>query len=329
MLSLSIIIPVYNVERYLSACLESVIKQSLEDYEVIIIDDGSTDGSGIICDKYKVDHQEFRVIHQENKGLSISRNLGISEAKGKYLMFLDSDDFLVPRSITDLLRLADDNNLEILGYKSVEVQANNIEPIIKKQFAPKSVELTSGLEYMANNNFIPQVWWYIVRRDLIINNDILFPVGHMLEDAAFNLRLFSKAKRMAYVPNVVYCYRIHSESITHNRNNEHQQKLMWDFLYAANDVGKVLKDLGNEMGDECYDNCRSRRDSYVFFGAIRAFKLGMVQEYIDNAKSQDLYPFKRMRKKDYPSSLHSIIYWCISRPRIWKALSSLYQIIKR
>lgn len=325
---LSIIIPVYNVERYLSTCLDSVVQQLLTDYEVILVDDGSTDGSGRICDEYAARHTEFRVIHQENKGLSITRNLGVAEAKGKYLMFLDSDDYLVSESIAGLLCLAEANNLDVLGFRFADVTTDCKTTLIKQQETPEYVEVTTGFEYIAHNNYVAQIWWYIIRRDLIVNNNILFPVGHMLEDAAFNVRVFSKAQRMAQVPNVVYCYRYRPESVMHNRDKEHQQQLLWDYLYAAHDIGCVLKEVGNEMNEDCYNRCCSRRDSYVFFGAIRAFKLGLVREFIDKAKAQNLYPFKLMSKKDYPKYSYSIIYWCISRPTLWKALSSVYRLIQ-
>ena len=98
-LSLTIIIPVYNVERYLPMCLESIVQQHLSDYEVIMVDDGSTDGSGAICDEFAEHYPEFRVIHNGNGGVAAARNRGIEEAKGEYILFLDSDDFLVPDAI--------------------------------------------------------------------------------------------------------------------------------------------------------------------------------------------------------------------------------------
>lgn len=104
-MDLSLIIPVYNVERYLPMCLESVVQQGLEDYEAILVDDGSTDGSSKICDEYAARYPQFRVIHQENQGLALARNRGISEARGEYILFLDSDDFLVPESIGKCLRM--------------------------------------------------------------------------------------------------------------------------------------------------------------------------------------------------------------------------------
>ena len=150
----------------------------------------------------------------------------------------------------------------------------------------------------------------------------------MLEDAAFNLRLFSKAQRMAQVPYVVYCYRQRPESIMHNKDKVHQQRLMWDYLYAANDVDNVLSEEGNKMNIDCYRRCRSRRDSYVFFGAIRAFKLGKVKNYLQEAKNKNLYPFMRLSEKDYPGIKFKVLHWCITKAWLWNSMSAIYRIFK-
>lgn len=326
--TISVIVPVYNVERYLPVCLESIVQQSIEDYEAILVDDGSTDSSGAICDEYVAKHAGLRVIHQHNQGLAAARNRGVSEAKGEFILFLDSDDFLVPHSLSGLLDLANKNNLDILGFSLINVTEVCNESPIKQSEMQDHVEVMSGFEYMARNNFVAQVWWYIVRRELIVGNDIKFPVGHMLEDAAFNLRLFSKAQRMAQVPNAVYCYRQRSESIMHNRDKDHQLRLMRDYLYAASDVGIVLNDVWSEMNVDCYNRCRSRRDSYVMFGAIRAFKLGRVKEYLQEAKALKLYPFERLSEKDYPGTKFKVLHWCITKAWIWKSLSFMYRLVK-
>lgn len=309
-------------------CLESIVQQHLSDYEVIMVDDGSTDGSGAICDEYATKYPQFRVVRKENGGVAAARNLGIKEAKGEYIMFLDSDDFLIPDSMLSLLELAQVNKLDVLGFGHCTVPEDaTVAPSISTD-EQQQIKILSGEEYIANYNYTAQVWWYLVRRELIVENDIKFPVGHMLEDAAFNVRLFSRAQRMAQVPNAIYCYRQRSESIMHNRDMEHQQRLMWDYLYAASDVDKVLNDVGSDMNIDCYNRCRSRRDSYVLFGAIRAFKLGKVREYLQEAERNKLYPFKRLSEVDYPGAKFKLLHWLVTKPRLWKLLSSIYCIFR-
>ena len=327
-MKLSIIIPVFNVERYLRTCLDSVVQQGLDDYEVIMIDDGSTDGSPRICDEYAARHPHFFVFHQENQGISAVRNRGIKEAQGEYVVFLDSDDFWVAGMLSGLVKLASSNNLDVLGFKLTTVTDDCRETSIERQEVLGNVDVISGIEFIANNNYVAQIWWYIFRCELIEGDEMMFPVGHLLEEAAFNIRLFSKAQRVAQVPNVFYCYRIHTKSIMHNRDKEHQKRLLWDYLYAACDVDRAMKDAENKMNEACYERCRSRRDSYVFFGAIKAFKLGMVKEFFASAKEKGLYPFKGMSKTDYPGIKFTALHWCIQHPWLWKTLGSIYRILR-
>ena len=325
---ISIIIPVYNVERYLRQCLDSVLQQYLDKFEVIVVDDGSTDGSPEICDEYATKYPQFRVIHQTNQGLSAARNRAMRLANGKYLLFLDSDDYLVPESLTPVLLASETNKLDMLGYGFVDVaDGSNYSPATQTN-SHMQIDALSGLELITHRKYVAMVWWYVVLRDLVIENDIQFPEGHMIEDAAFNVRLLSKVQRMGQVPNKVYCYRHRHGSIMRNRDKTHQRQLLGDYLYASSDVGLVLKDIRGCISEKCYNRIRSHRDSYVFFGAIRAFKLGLANEFISEARSQGLYPFERMSKTDYPGFVNSFLYWCISRPRLWNLLSHLYRLFK-
>lgn len=325
---ISIIIPVYNVEHYLRHCLDSVVQQRLDDYEAIVVDDGSTDDSPKICDDYAAKYSQFRVIHQTNQGLSAARNKGMEMASGKYLLFLDSDDFLVPESLAPVLLAAETNNLDMLGYGFIDVADDSDDSPATQTISPVQIDVFKGLEFIARHKYVAMVWWYIVLRELVIGNEIQFPVGHMIEDAAFNVRLLSKVQRMGQIPNKVYCYRHRHGSIMRNRDKTHQRQLLGDYLYASSDVGLVLKDIRGRMSEKCYNRIRSHRDSYVFFGAIRAFKLGLANEFISEARSQGLYPFERMSKTDYPGFVNSFLYWCISRPRLWNLLSHLYRLFK-
>lgn len=116
MSKVSIIIPVYNVEKYVGRCLESVMSQeNIDDLEIIVIDDGSTDNSGRICDDFAKKNLKFRVIHKSNQGISNARNLGLEIAKGEYIMFLDSDDYLEKGIVKNLLDEAIQKNADIVG----------------------------------------------------------------------------------------------------------------------------------------------------------------------------------------------------------------------
>lgn len=329
MLSISIIIPVYNVERYVGRCLESVISQNIDGKEVIIVDDGSTDSSGTICDEYAHNHSEFKIIHQKNQGLSAARNVASKQAQGEYIMFVDSDDFLAPNSLAPLLKLALEHQLDVLGFNNVMVAEEANSAPIKTIESPKSIQVFNGADFIAQHNFATMVWRNLIKRDIIMENGLHFPIGHMIEDAGYNLLLFLKAKRIAKVPNVVYCYRQRSSSIMNNSNKEHLLRLLPEYLWAASYVNKITNDNKDVLQGDAYERCRSQRDSYVFFGAIRAFKLGKTKEYINQAKSNGQYPFKRLSHDNYPGLLITVLHWCVHEPWLWRLMSKIYCRMKK
>ena len=116
---ISVIIPVYNVEEYLRECIDSVLNQTFSDFEVILVNDGSTDSSGEICDEYVEKDERVTVIHQKNGGLSVARNIGLSEANGKYVYFLDSDDYISENALATLLNIAENDSSDIVFFDAV------------------------------------------------------------------------------------------------------------------------------------------------------------------------------------------------------------------
>ena len=309
-------------------CLASVVQQCLEDYEVVLVDDGSADRSGAICEDFVSHYPLSRVIHQANQGLSAARNRGIAEARGEYVVFLDSDDFWVPGTIKPLLQQAYEHDLDVLGFKYVEVpeEAQEAPPI---NYEPQPLEVLNGIDFVAKHNFVAVSVAYLVKRKHLIDNSITFPVGHMIEDAGFSMRVYLNAKRVAQTDCVAYCYRYRPSSIINNINEAHQRKILDDFIYAAQDINSIINAIRNEMTPECYERCRTRRDSYVLFGAIRAFRLGKAKEYIAKAKAQSLYPFKPLGEADYPGFKFKLLHWCANKPWLWRALSSVYRLFKR
>ena len=138
MKKLSIIVPVYNVAAYLRKCVDSLLNQSLStsDYEIILVDDGSSDGSGSIADEYASRFNNVRVLHQENRGLSGARNAGILHAEGNYVQFVDSDDYLEPDVLPKLIQRMDDDDLDVLRFNYRNVNENGEEVNPNKQYRP-------------------------------------------------------------------------------------------------------------------------------------------------------------------------------------------------
>lgn len=217
MISISVIIPVYNVKHYLKDCLDSVITQSLQNKEVILVDDGSTDDSGDICDAYAAKYSYFRVIHKSNGGLSSARNRGIDEARGQWLIFLDSDDvWSDPDCLQKLYSYADKLNLDVLRfeYQSVNERLEHIElrTYDKSNIADRVIDNYELVKYGISGEWFP--WLFLLRnesiRDFRFNEHTRFQ-----EDIDFYSRLFaSRELRCGYLDERMYLYRKRAASIT-------------------------------------------------------------------------------------------------------------------
>ncbi len=186
MTMLSIIIPVYNVEQYLSDCLNSILQLSLTDIEIICVNDGSTDSSPNIIKKYQKDHNKIILISQPNRGLSAARNAGLKEASGGYVFFLDSDDYLLNNTaLTDVLKHTKAQNADICVFNAmVNGSAKYLEPFPSTQEAMEGHQLMR-LFYSTCNTLMIPIWGHLYRRQFLLDNHLFFEEGRLHEDISF------------------------------------------------------------------------------------------------------------------------------------------------
>ena len=191
---LSIIVPVYNVESYLSECIESVLNQIYPNYEMILIDDGSTDGSGVLCDELAAKDARIRVIHQENGGLSAARNTGIRNSTGDYILFLDSDDFLDPDATEELLSCQSSGVDVLMGlYRNYYTEQVRYEP----ENSPAFLKMSGLVPIEQFMHTVPRdgqtsymtAWRFVPQRDFLIENDLFFMKGILHEDEEWTQRM--------------------------------------------------------------------------------------------------------------------------------------------
>ena len=204
---ISVVIPVYNVERYLDECIQSVINQTYTDWECVLVDDGSTDGSGELCDKWSTKDERVRVIHQQNGGVSKARHRGIDEAKGKYITFVDSDDWLDSNYL--LKMVADPADIVVAGYVAEDGLSINHEhtPHVSKAFflSEESVE-----DFVALNEslLLYAPWGKLYRHDFIIKYGCFFPEDCSYgEDLQFNYKYLENVRSIVQVAEALYHYR--------------------------------------------------------------------------------------------------------------------------
>jgi len=237
-LMLSIILPVFNVAPYLRECLDSIIQQNFSHaYEAILVDDCSTDGSVEICRQYSQDYpQSLRLIeNNSNMGVSIARNLGLEQATGRYLMFVDADDLLPPSAVSYLFSAAEENNADIVkGNLTLldEIRESPARDNVKKtKVVSGGNVLTTLYEHKSVRGHIGGK---LFRRERL--GKIRFPVGvRMAEDLLYFSELFSKAESMVLLNKNVYCYRKHQTGST---GRKYEKGSYVDWLYAVEYAGK-------------------------------------------------------------------------------------------
>ena len=226
---LTVVIPVYNVEKYLKRCIDSILIQEWKNYEILLVDDGSTDNSPQICEDYAKAYDIISVIHKENGGLSEARNTGISNAEGEYVYFLDSDDWIEPNTFSDLAEVIESDQYDIISFNQEFVKS---EHDIIKSDSKRTKRLTGkeALIDMFSYGFITGFATdKIYRKALFTKNTIQFPVGKYYEDLGTNYKLFLAAKKVYATNQKYYHYLIDNPDAITQSWNEKKLRDMFEF----------------------------------------------------------------------------------------------------
>lgn len=206
---ISIIVPVYKVEPYLRQCVDSILNQTYRDIEVLLIDDGSPDRCGEICDEYEMQDERVRVFHTENRGLSAARNLGLAEAKGEYIGFVDSDDWIEPDMYEVLLRRMRETGADI-GVCGLWFESGSTS--YPSRISEAIYKGTDSLKALLDRKISNHAWNKLYRRTVF--DFVSFPEGWNHEDIATMHRFLNEARIVAVIPDPEYHYRQRSDSIT-------------------------------------------------------------------------------------------------------------------
>lgn len=202
--NISVIVPIYKVEPYLRRCVDSLIRQSYEDFELILVDDGSPDNCGVICDEYAAADPRVQVIHKTNGGLSDARNAGLEIARGEYIAFVDSDDWVAPNYLHQMLSVLEEAGADICECDILKTEGAE-ENITVASGVPEIFETVEALEQLIQDGkFHQYVWNKLYRRDVI--TDILFPKGKTNEDEFWTYQVFGNAKKIIKISDVLYFY---------------------------------------------------------------------------------------------------------------------------
>lgn len=214
--TISVIVPVYKAESYLHRCVDSILAQTFSDFEVLLIDDGSPDKSGEICDEYALKDSRVRVFHKENGGVSSARNLGLDNAVGDFVMFVDSDDWIVSDCLELCIKEIFENELDALQFGFVQVWNDSKSYRIKN-----GTYILSGKQYLQTRNFNVAVWAGVYKRNIIEEYNLRFPSQLKLaEDQIFTLSFFRYVQRIKYLEKSLYYYLQREDSAVHNSKSK-------------------------------------------------------------------------------------------------------------
>lgn len=277
---ISVIVPVYNTEKYVCECVESLIKQTYPHTEIILVDDGSTDGCPAICDRFAAEHDKVRVIHRENGGLSRARNTGLDAAKGSLISFVDSDDSVHPEMLSRLYAL--------MVKTGASVSGSGLDPARYGPRVDGVLDSTTAIRYMLtdNVNFVTAAWGCIIKAELFDN--VRFPEGLIFEDLATWPLLYDKAGVIVHTGDVLYNYRTdNTDSLTRSVFNEKRM----DYFVVADKVDAFLA----EKYPSLLRLSKSRRTSYAvsFYKQLTESKKKMepVRKELIRCTRKGLFPF--------------------------------------
>lgn len=246
MVKLSIIVPIYGVEQYLQKCVDSLLNQDMDNYEIILVDDGSPDSCPQICDDYASAHTNVSVVHCINGGLSAARNSGIEAAQGEYIMFVDSDDYIEPNVLKGLIDQVERDTLDVLRYRLqyVNPQYEVFNPYKSDPFKGNdySESPIDGITFLNTRmSTACYAWAFVIKRELL--DGCLFTPGIYFEDTDWTPRMLVKAKRVASTETVVYNYLQREGSITNAVNTSKKKKVLDDKMRLINTMQQQAIEL--------------------------------------------------------------------------------------
>lgn len=224
----TVVVPVYNVEKYLEKCVDSILAQTEPDFELLLVDDGSTDGSGRLCDKLAEKDGRVRVIHQKNQGLGGARNTGIQQAQGDWLLLVDSDDWIEPQTLEKTMEagLREEADLVMFAYRSVDEGGRILQTYMENAPKDRGLPLEQQPALLLTS---PSACIRLYRRELLERTGILFPPRVWYEDMRTTPKLLAEARQVVYLDYVGYNYFSRTGSITKNQNAARNREIVEAF----------------------------------------------------------------------------------------------------
>ncbi len=331
--NLTYIVPVYNTEAYVLKCLQSIVNQGIpeDEYEVIVVDDGSTDSSLSIIETFAREHPQVRVFKQANAGVSKARNLAIDNARGRFVQFVDSDDYLCDHTMAPLLQRAIEIDLDALlfNYDGVDMEGHPLPHDRKDVY--DSTGVMTGVEYLRDHFLTPYVCWYLVSREHLNRGQWRFNTSLVAcEDGALNAQFLLNASRVAHDATSPYRYVRRDDSAMRNPDIDHLRRRIFSQVDAAASINDTIKRFEDSTGQKAPVSVAGLRNVYLYFSMTKALTCGIVDEVLSHIKQAGLFPFPCVGPEaSYHGMKWKMIHILMMRPGLWKLLSKIYRLIRK
>lgn len=329
----------YNEDRYIIHCLESLLNQNIPKtaYEIIVIDDGSTDDSFSVVENFSKNLKisNISVYSKVNGGLSDARNFGIPLTKGKYIYFVDSDDYIASNVLKQLINYMDANQLNIVTFDYINTVNLSLKISKNKNDILPEIIISDGVTHIANNHFHHAVWTYIIEREFLINNAILFVKNLLLEDCVFTPQLFLKATKIAHLPLDVYRYsQVNPDSIMRKIDLKHIDKMIESHIYIMAEINKLIEtlDKNNVIQKKCINRLENRKQTLIFFLISKLIKSDLAINKLTsttlNFKKLNAYPFDNFISKKYNGIKYEILSKLFGNPKLLILFTKTYRFLR-
>lgn len=235
---ISVIVPVYNVELCIKYCIDSILHQTFTDFELLLIDDGSTDGSSEICDKYCAWDKRCKVVHQANSGAAKARNAGLDKAIGKYVAFVDADDYLHPQYLEILYKCVQNSgcNISVVNFNIVDNDSLGVAGEVEQLFKTKVLTQQDLMFRLFSETLFMVVWGKLYERKLL--EEIRFKNVIIAEDVEFNTRVYQLVERIVYADTRLYYWVIRASSVSRSAFSQKDLNAVDTYVFALNNIPK-------------------------------------------------------------------------------------------
>lgn len=285
---ISVIVPIYNVEKYLQRCVDSIINQTYRNLEIILVDDGSPDNCPKMCDDYAKIDNRIKVVHKENGGLSDARNAGMKVAAGEYVSFIDSDDYISLDFYKTLLQAIIDNDSDIVECGVVKFYENGKFDEYSDDQMIKNFNTVDGLEGLINeNSFHQYVWNKLYKTNIAL--DIPYAVGKLNEDEFWTYQIFGKAKKVTRINKTMYYYFQRGSSIMGNGYNIRRLDALEGKMNRQAYIEKNFPTLATKAKVDLYGSCMFAYQSVLKFmsGKDKKKAIKIIKDYKNRCKLTD------------------------------------------